>query len=500
MDSSASFNGLAIIYFILAGVYFLAGIFFLGFWQSLVKLKKEDAKKYLYFSLTNFVLAGFSFASACIEVNSVMEKIYFWTIIKWIVLISFPPTLLIFAVEAIGVKKNFYRYITKIFIPISLTFYLAFLIPEAMVKKEFVIHEFNYFGYHYSHLRAKLGLGGLLCSLWAVGNAISLVIYWLICYFKDRRQAILVFYFMIFVLIGSYEALALLIQKGFNYHYYIGTSLFSLNGAILILLMSSQMISEVMKIGRSAQQKSRELSMTNEEISFLMGTISHDVNSPLLSIRGFADILEDRTLSKQKLTHYLNRIHTNANHINQLLKDLANFAKIGYVEEKIENTHFRKTIKEAIDILDLKNKYPHIKVKIIGNPKPILASPKRLKEITINLIQNALKYTSEENGEVKITLTEEKEGILFSCEDNGIGIPPELQEKVFEKFFRHGPDSRGTGMGLTIVKKIVESFHGRVWIDPHFQKGTRVCVYWPNLSPSLNPKTKQEDLKHLKVA
>lgn len=492
MESPSNISNLAIVFFVLSGLYFFSGWIFLGFWRATLKLEKRPDKKFLYFGLLNFSLSGFTLASAFIESTNILEKIYFWTKIKWIFTIPFSVILLLFAVETIGVKKRFYKYILYIYTPLTLLTYFFYLTPQFMVQDKFILHEITIFGYEYSHLRSALGVGLFLFIVWCIFHGILVIGYWLFQYIKTPRNTFLMIYYFLFIFSGSYESLILLAHENYSYQFYVGPSLFSISAAVFSALLALQMLFEILTIGRQANQKGKKLLAANEEITFLMGSISHDVQGPLLSIRGFTDLLESPTKKDpEKISHYLNRIHTNADHIKYLLKDLADYAKIGYIEEEIKKIDLKSTIEQAISILDLKHNYPLVDVEITGEKQELLASPKRIKEIIINLIQNSLKYLPKTHGRIRIKWKKVKGGTLIRCEDNGIGIPKELHKKVFQEFFRHNPRDAGTGMGLAIVKKITKTFHGNAWIDPDFKEGACVCVYWPDLE--LSYKIKQAE-------
>jgi signal transduction histidine kinase len=105
-----------------------------------------------------------------------------------------------------------------------------------------------------------------------------------------------------------------------------------------------------------------------------------------------------------------------------------------------------------------------------------------LKQILVNLFQNSIKYCDAEKLVIRVSGKKEKNGLSFCIEDNGAGIPEDLHEKVFEKFFRYSTNTLGTGMGLSIIKKIVENYQGKVWIDPSYREGTRVCFFLPSHS------------------
>lgn len=491
MGNFQDIDTLILLRFILTGLYFWAGVLFLGFWRSVADLK-QDSKKYLYFGLLNFILMAFSFSSAWTELSNDAHTIYLWSKFKWILTISVPILINFFIIEMAEIHNRYRKFIFYIYAPISWGFCVLFFIPDIMITNKITLYKFDLFGYQYSHYRSILGVGTFI---YAVINATMLcitLVYWVYLKSKDKQQNLFQLYFLIFMSLAIAEIFHPVIANPLEFNNYVGPTFWSVTIAIFIILMAFQMFLEVMTIGRQAERQNETLSTTNEEITFLMGTISHDIKGPLLSIRGFTELLsEAHRPTAEKLTHYANRIHINADHIKLLLKDLANYAKIGRIDDNIEHLSLDQCIKQAISILSLKERYPKVKIYIEGETSPILGSSRRVKEIIINLLENSLKYLPDKEGNIYLHLSQTKQGALIRCEDNGPGIPQELHERVFKKFFRHNPKQAGTGMGLPIVKKIIETYHGRVWIDPHYKSGTSICVLLPNLENFLKSNTEE---------
>lgn len=495
MQPSTQMTNLSFIYFILSGVYFWVGIFLLGFWRTIQELK-EDHKKYFYFTFLLFSTGVFTFAAAFNEMRTSKDELIFWAHTQWTAVVLWPLFLTLTISEIWRIPKKQKKILKFIYTPFCILVLLVSFIPGTIVTDKIITHDFNFWGYQYSQSRvivSKLFFYhisiGVFFIIWTLYYAIR-------SFLKNQKELLNLIYIILFTLFAILEFLYFFIKREFDLSMFVAPTFWPIGLAIFIILMATNVFLELMKLGRERKKQGEILHHTNEEISFLMGTISHDIKGPLLSIRSFAELLENKNnLPKDKIEHYLNRIHTNANHLKQLLNDLADYSKIGRTEEKLENINFRKTIEEAANILNLAEDHPQINLKIEGDLKNCLASKKRMKEVIINLIQNSIKYIPESKGNIIFRLKKLPHGNMIYCEDDGIGIPREFHKRVFEKFFRHDPKQKGTGMGLAIVQKIVESFQGEVWVDPDFSDGTCLCIFLPDLKTYFTKDSQKNYLK-----
>ena len=219
-----------------------------------------------------------------------------------------------------------------------------------------------------------------------------------------------------------------------------------------------------------AEDRARELE------SFLY-TASHDLRAPVLSIQGFANLLS-RNLSgrlDEGSREHLLRIRTNAEAMDMLLRDLLEVSRVGKVEEPREWVDSGEIVATVLHDLEPETGRLRVRVKV-GDRLPMVAyAPRLLARAFRNLVENAIKFMGDQPSPV-ITVGCEAtaQGHRFFVEDNGAGIKREDRERVFGLFVRgEGTRASGSGIGLAIVQRIVESHGGRVWVEDRPREGSR---------------------------
>lgn len=198
-------------------------------------------------------------------------------------------------------------------------------------------------------------------------------------------------------------------------------------------------------------------------------TVSRDLRSPLTTILGYLDLMgKGGSLNMQQQT-YMQHIIFSVKSITALLSDLLDLSKIeaGY-DINLEPTSMEMIVRYALEAqrTELENKKQAIKTDLGVNLPQIRGNPIRLKQMAINLLQNAIKYTPE-GGEIEVRLYADQQVVVFEVQDNGMGISVEDQPHIWDKFYRADAAVErysGTGLGLSIVKSIVDTHKGRVWV------------------------------------
>ncbi len=242
---------------------------------------------------------------------------------------------------------------------------------------------------------------------------------------------------------------------------------------------------EVEKRTVQLQSINEELAEKNKEIESFAYAISHDLKAPLVSIQGFTSLLKSELgkTAEGPVGAQLDRISANVKQMSALIQDILEFSRVGRMEEEQESVDMNELFKEITAALR-----PQIESKkIILEIKPpfstLWGSRKRLQQVFMNLIGNSVKYIgTTPSPKVKVYGRESGNGLFEICvEDNGIGIPKEAQEKVFKIFQRFHPKLgvEGTGIGLSTVKKIVETSGGRISFTSEPGKGTSFFIAWP---------------------
>jgi signal transduction histidine kinase len=231
-----------------------------------------------------------------------------------------------------------------------------------------------------------------------------------------------------------------------------------------------------------------ELEAKNAELERFTYTVSHDLKSPLVTITGFLGYLERDASSGdyEKVRASAERISRAAKKMDDLLSDLLELSRVGRLMNPPENVSFAEIAKEALERVRGRIEANHIEVVVQENLPVICGDKIRLVEIVQNLLDNAAKFsTGQSNPRVEIGTAGTDEShmlILFVC-DNGIGIDSQFHERIFGLFNKLNPQIDGTGIGLTLVKRIVEIHGGRIWVKSEPGKG---ASFYFTLPPEKN--------------
>ncbi len=227
----------------------------------------------------------------------------------------------------------------------------------------------------------------------------------------------------------------------------------------------------------------KQLESKNRELMHFAYTVSHDLKSPLLTIAGFIDLMEKHIEEKNyaNIDEFFTRIKLAAKKMETLLSDLLQLSRVGQMVTTAVDVSLELLVKEAIDILSLKIEEKGIKV-ILGDRLPkVYGDPKRLSQVMQNLIENSIKFMGDCSEPVINIDCAEKDGeTVCFIRDNGIGIDEKNHEKVFNIFSKLDPESPGTGIGLAIVKRIIDIHGGKIWIESEGEKtGTTIYFQLP---------------------
>jgi PAS domain S-box-containing protein len=234
----------------------------------------------------------------------------------------------------------------------------------------------------------------------------------------------------------------------------------------------------------------RELKQRNEELSRFIYTVSHDLKSPLVTIKMFTLYLREdiENQNKEAQDKDLGYIDNAADKMGKLLEELLELSRIGRREEPEAEIILEPLIQSVIDILAGRIRERNANVQITAPPIAIEGHRQRLFQLYQNLIDNALKFMGEQTSPlIEIGANIENGELVFFVRDNGSGIDREFQNKVFGLFEKLDPGSEGTGIGLALVKRIVEIHEGHIWLTSERGEGT---TFWFTLKKArlLNSK------------
>ncbi|SDH61849.1 sensor histidine kinase [Winogradskyella thalassocola] len=225
-----------------------------------------------------------------------------------------------------------------------------------------------------------------------------------------------------------------------------------------------------------AQKKKKEellqsLSLQNEELNEYAHVVSHDLKAPLINIHTlvgwFMDDHKD-TLSETDLIP-LHQVLFNVEKMDFLIKGILDYSTIDKLESEDKQVNFNTLVHEVIQTLLVPN---HISITIQDNLPSILGNPWRFKQVFQNLIQNAINYSDKDNSLIEVGFTENSDHYEFFVKDNGVGIKPEYFERIFKVFTKLESTSSSSGIGLSIVKKIITYYKGNIWLESQEGSGT----------------------------
>lgn len=212
--------------------------------------------------------------------------------------------------------------------------------------------------------------------------------------------------------------------------------------------------------------------------------VSHELKTPLTSISGFAEIIQDGYVKEEDVRAFAGRIYKEAQRLITLVEDVLRISQLdeGEVPYEWTETDLYQTAKNVFGTLSEAAKKQDVHLYIEGDRVQLHTVPNILEEVLFNLCDNAIKY-NKPGGNVCICLTENEESVCISVKDNGVGIPKEDQSRVFERFYRvdksHSKEIGGTGLGLSIVKHGVSFLGGEVELESAPEQGTEVSVKFP---------------------
>ena len=211
--------------------------------------------------------------------------------------------------------------------------------------------------------------------------------------------------------------------------------------------------------------------------------VSHELKTPLQSIIGSADLIESGLVKPEDMPRFIGHIKTDAARLVSLVSDIIRLSQLDEnTEMNWETVDALSVAKEALEMVGPIAESRNISLTIKGEPAPLTSVHKLLYDIIYNLCDNAVKY-NKEGGFVKVNVKTAGDKVQVAVSDNGVGIAPADQSRVFERFYRvdksHSRESGGTGLGLSIVKHAVAYLKGSISLESTLGKGTTITVSFP---------------------
>ena len=211
--------------------------------------------------------------------------------------------------------------------------------------------------------------------------------------------------------------------------------------------------------------------------------VSHELKTPLQGIIGSAELLENGMVKQEDVPRFVGHIRAEAQRLVTLIGDIIRLSQLDEGEPMpTEPVELLAVAREAAENLRSAAKTRNVTVEVTGTPATVSGVRRLLYEIVLNLCDNAIKYNTE-GGRVEVEVAQDGGTSAVTVRDTGIGIPPEHQSRVFERFYRvdksHSKASGGTGLGLSIVKHAVQYHHGVIQLKSEVGKGTEIRVTFP---------------------
>lgn len=227
-----------------------------------------------------------------------------------------------------------------------------------------------------------------------------------------------------------------------------------------------------------------QLERNNAELERFTYTVSHDLRNPLVTIKGFLGMLRKDMQDKRqdRVESDIERIANAADKMHNLLTDLLELSRIGRIQNPSEEVDLNQVINEAVESLDARLRSKNVIVNSSLHLPTVYGDRVRLREVFENLIDNAAKYTGDQPAPmIEIgTRQNENETVIF-VKDNGMGIDMQFQTRIFGLFDKLNPTSEGTGIGLAIIKRIIETNGGKIWVESEGPgKGSTFCFTLPD--------------------
>ena len=227
-------------------------------------------------------------------------------------------------------------------------------------------------------------------------------------------------------------------------------------------------ITERKRVEEALRERDQELEKRNEELTRFIYAVSHDLKSPLVTIRTFLGYLEQDTMNRDegRRDQDLAYIRNAADKMSQLLDELLDLSRIGRMIHPPVEAPLQTIVQEALDLVAGQIAERGVQVQVTGELVLLVGDRPRLVEVFQNLVDNAVKFMGDQpNPRVEIGVEEVGDELVLFVRDNGIGIDLQYRPKLFGLFEKLDPRSEGVGIGLALVQRIIEVHGGRIWVE-----------------------------------
>lgn len=270
------------------------------------------------------------------------------------------------------------------------------------------------------------------------------------------------------------EVLGVIDSEHVEKNYFTKAHLKTLTNIAQLVAMQLRNAINLIEREKAEEQNSqllKRLEISNDELEEYAHIVSHDLKSPLRSIYALVNwIKEDnKAILSEETIHNISLVETTLEKMEQLITDVLEYSSISSDDSVRELIDLNDVIKDLNQILYIPE---HIKL-VVKKSLPIISTDRvRIQQLFQNLIGNAIRYIDKENGLIEVDVEDKISFYQFSVKDNGIGIEKKYHKKIFKIFQSLHDNKESTGIGLTIVKKIVDSYDGEIWLESKVGAGT----------------------------
>ena len=262
------------------------------------------------------------------------------------------------------------------------------------------------------------------------------------------------------------------------------------DGQVTGLTIYSRDITQQREAEDLLKAQNEELTKINSELDQFVYSASHDLKAPLMSVKGLVNMIKIDP-NKENLDHYLHLIENSICKLDYFINDIIHYSRNSRMEIMPSKIDFHKLVKESIDSLKYMQDADSVRSIInIDDETAFYSDHSRLLIIFNNIISNAVRYQDKDKESyLKIDVKTHHDKTVIEFADNGVGIAEEFQENIFKMFFRASYESKGSGLGLYIVKGTIEKLNGKISVQSRLGEGTRFYIEIPNsfvMMPSLN--------------
>jgi signal transduction histidine kinase len=225
-------------------------------------------------------------------------------------------------------------------------------------------------------------------------------------------------------------------------------------------------------------EKNRELQGRNRDLLEFSASVTHELRTPIMSLKGFSEIMQKEYGSTldERGRHFIERIHHNAVRMSQIVQGIQEIVLVGVTSEKKAwsdpNSLASGFLRDCREQLDEQQ----VNLVIQPDMPMVWTEPSKFQQVLVNLLGNAVKFAGGDGqGRVELGFVGPLDGGHFYCQDSGPGVAPEDRQRIFELFYRADKERPGAGIGLAVVRRVLDLCKGEIWVEEAEGGGARFC-------------------------